>query len=52
MVALLEFAKPAQIVDGRGAMKSGVCWSPARFNPGIILQFEPGNGRRGKHAIV
>jgi RES domain-containing protein len=37
----LEFAKPAQIVDGQGAMKSGARWSPPRIRA-LYCSLNPG----------
>jgi len=45
----LEFARPEQIIDGLGAMKSGARWSPpgsirasyCSFNPGTAAEASP-----------
>jgi RES domain-containing protein len=39
---LLEFAKPAQIVDGEGAMKSGARWNPPGNIRALYCSLNPG----------
>ena len=39
---LLEFAKPEQIVDGVGAMKSGARWNPPSSIRALYCSLNPG----------